>query len=319
MQILKINFDKKLVKVLFLQNFTCCVSLVHGKFDLKKMEEIQRYSSRVDVKGSFLDVLVTIAENARLLVIGSLLAGLCALGVGFLLPRTYQSVAVLQGDQIHASLMLTAVVLDPVIASFGLARESTLEDARINLRNQVTATVGRTDKLLTLTVSAPSPQQAQAIASALLQRTFQEARAKGSVRLRLEEQLAEARTRLKNAQDVGQSLYRQLDGSGTGTNARAEVARGYAELLGATGAAQAQIGLLEAQLEGLSEAQMIQAPTLPGNASQPKKGMIAVGATLAAGLALLLFVFIRQTLRNTAANQTTAAKLLRIRKSLGLS
>ena len=282
------------------------------------MEEIQRRSSHANGKGSFLDVLVTVAENVRLLVMGPLLVGLCALGIGFLLPQGYQSVAVLQGDPSHASLMLTAAVLDPVIASLGLARDATPEDARTKLRDQIKVSVGRTDKLLTLTVSAPSPQQAQAIASALLQGTFQEARVKGSVRLRLEEQLAEARTRLKNAQDVGQSLYRQLDGSGTGTNARAEVARGYAELLGATGAAQAQIGLLEAQLEGLSEAQMMQAPTLPGNASQPKKSMIAVGATLAAGLALLLFVFIRQTLRNTAANQTTAAKLLRIRKSLGL-
>jgi capsule polysaccharide export protein KpsE/RkpR len=214
--------------------------------------------------------------------------------------------------------MLTAAVLYPVIASLGLARDATPEDARTKLRKQIKASVGRTDKLLTLTVSAHSSQQAQAIAAAVLQRTYQEARPKGTARLRLEAQLAEARVRLKNAQDVGQSLYRQLDGAGTGANARAEVARGYAELLGATGAAQNQISLLEAQLEGLSEAQLIQAPTLPESASQPKKGLIAIGATLAAGLALLLFVFIRQTLRETAANQTTSAKWLRIRKSLGL-
>ena len=282
------------------------------------MEEIQRLSDRADVRDSFLDVLVTVAENARLLVMGSLLVGVCALGIGFLLPKTYESVAVLQGDPSHASLMLTAAVLDPVIASLGLARDTTLEDARTRLRKQIKAAIGRTDKLLTLTVSAPSPQQAQAIAAAVLQRTYQEARPKGTARLRLETQLTEARVRLKNAQDVGQSLYRQLDGSGTGANARAEVARGYAELLGATGAAQNQISLLEAQLEGLSESQLIQSPTLPVSASQPKKGLIAIGATLATGLALLLFVFIRQTLRDTAASQTTSAKWLRIRKSLGL-
>lgn len=281
------------------------------------MEEIQRPFGRASVKGSFLDALVTIAENARLLVVGSLLVGLCALGIGYLLPQTYESVAVVQGDASHASLMLTAAVLDPVIASLGLARDTTLEDARTRLRKQIKAAIGRTDKLLTLTVSAPSPQQAQAIAAAVLQRTYQEARPKGTARLRLETQLTEARVRLKNAQDVGQSLYRQLDGAGTGANARAEVARGYAELLGATGAAQNQISLLETQLEGLSESQLIQAPTLPGRPSQPKKGLIAIGATLAAGLALLLFVFIRQTLQDTAVSQATSAKWLRIRKSLG--
>jgi capsule polysaccharide export protein KpsE/RkpR len=285
---------------------------------LGKMEEIQGLSGNANVKGSFLDVLVTVAENGRLLVLGSLAAGLCALGIGFVLPQAYQSVAVLQGDPSHASLMLTAAVLDPVIASLGLARDATPEEARIKLRNQIKASVGRTDKLLTLTVSARSPQQAQAIAAAVLQRTYQEARPKGTARLRLEAQLAEAKVRLKNAQDVGQSLYRQLDGAGTGANARAEVARGYAELLSATGAAQNQIGLIEAQLEGLSEAQLIQAPTLPERASQPRKGLMALGATLAAGLALLLFVFVRQSLRETLVSQSTSGKWLRIRKSLGL-
>jgi len=200
----------------------------------------------------------------------------------------------------------------------GLGKDIALDDARRKLLGQIKTSVGRIDKLLTLTVSARSPQQAQAIATAVIQRTFQESRPKGTVRLRLEAQLAEARARFKNAQDVGQILFHQLDGAGTGTNARAEVARGYAELLGATGAAQNQIVVLEAQLEGLSDAQLVQLPTLPENPSYPKKGLIAIGATLATGLALLVFIFIRQSLRNTLVSDKNSAKLLRIRKSMGL-
>jgi uncharacterized protein involved in exopolysaccharide biosynthesis len=284
----------------------------------KKMEEIQNRLSGADADVGLLDVLVTLAENVKLLVIGSLLVGLCALGISFVLPPTYQSVAVLQAEQATASLMGTAAVLDPVIASLGLAKEDTVEEARIKLREQIKTAVGRNDKLLTLTVSGRSAQQAQAIANAVLQQTFQESRPKGSVRTRLETQLAEAKARLKNAQDASQGLLKRLESSGAGVNGGAELARGYAELLGASGAAQSQISALETQLEGVSEAQLVQSPTLPQKASQPKKGLIAIGATLAAGLALLLFVFMRQAFRNTEANETTSAKLLRIRKSLGL-
>ena len=282
------------------------------------MEEIQHRPGQSEINSSFLDVLLTLAENVRLLVFGSLGVGLCALGIGFMVPQTYQSVSVLQADPSTASVMLTAAVLDPVIVSLGLGKDIALDDARRKLLGQIKTSVGRIDKLLTLTVSARSPQQAQAIATAVIQRTFQESRPKGTVRLRLEAQLAEARARFKNAQDVGQILFHQLDGAGTGTNARAEVARGYAELLGATGAAQNQIVVLEAQLEGLSDAQLVQLPTLPENPSYPKKGLIAIGATLATGLALLVFIFIRQSLRNTLVSDKNSAKLLRIRKSMGL-
>ncbi|MEP6588484.1 MAG: Wzz/FepE/Etk N-terminal domain-containing protein [Polaromonas sp.] len=266
----------------------------------------------------FLDLLVTLAENLKLLIIGSLLVGLCALGISFVLPPTYQSVAVLQAEQATASLMVTAAVLDPVVASLGLAKDDTLDEARTKLREQIKTAVGRNDKLLTLTVSDRAAQQAQAIANAVLRQTYQESRPKGSARKRLEVQLVEAQARLNNAQDASVGLLKRLEANGSGATGGAELARGYAELLTATGAAQGQISALETQLEGLSEAMLIQSPTLPLKASQPKKGLIAIGATLAAGLALLLFVFMRQALRSNVANASVAGKWARIRLSLGL-
>ena len=282
------------------------------------MEETQNRYSGADVEVGLLDVLVTLAENVKLFVIGSLLVGVCALGISFMLPQTYQSVAVLQAEQPTASLMATAAVLDPVNMSLGLAKEDTVEDARSKLREQIKTAVGRNDKLLTLTVSAGAAQQSQTIATAVLQQTFLESRPKGTARTRLETQLIEAKSRLENAQDASKGVIKRLESSGAGVNGGVELARGYAELLNAAGAAQNQISALEALLEGVSGAQMVQAPTLPQKASQPKKGVIAIGATLAAGLTLLLFIFIRQILRNTTVNETSSAKLLRIRKSLGL-
>lgn len=279
------------------------------------MEDAPNRANSVQNEVGLLDLLVTLAENIRLLVVGPLVVGLCALIVSFLLPQTFQSVAVLQADQTTASLMATAAVLDPVIASLGLAKDNTVEEARTELRERIKTNVGRVDKLLTLTVSDRTASQAQAIAKALLQQTYQESRPKGSARVRIGVQLEEARMRLKNAQDASAGVLKRLESNSSGVAAGVELARGYAELLGATGTAQGQVSLLEAQLEGLTDAQLVQAPTLAQKPSQPKKGLIAIGATLATGLALLLFVFIRQAFLNITPSETTSAKVLRIRNS----
>lgn len=282
------------------------------------MEEVQNRFSGAQGELGLLDVLVTLAENVKLLVFGSLFVGVCALGIGYLLPKNYQSVAVIQAEQATASLMVTAAVLDPVSASLGLVKDGPVESARIKLQDQIKTAVGRNDKLLTLTVSADTPQQSQSLATAVLQQTFKESRPKGSVRSRLETQLAEAKVRLENAQNASKGVFKRLELSGTGVNGGVELARGYAELLNATGTAQTQISALETQLEGVSEAQVIQPPTLPQNPSRTKKGLLAIGATLATGFALLLFIFMRQAWRDGMKSEKSSAKLLCVRKSVGL-
>lgn len=281
------------------------------------MEETQSPLSATEEGIGLLDVLVTLAENIKLLIIGPLAVGLCALGISFLLPQTYESVAVLQAEQPTASLIATAAVLDPVVATLGLTKDDTVEEARRKLQSAIKTVVGRNDKLLTLTVSARTAQQAQAIANAVLEQTYLQSRPKANARTRLEAQLAEAQARLKNAQSATVSMARRLESPSTSGN---ELARGYgyAELLSTAAAAQNQIGALEAQLEGISQAQLVQAPTLPQKASQPKKASLAIGATLATGVVLLLFVLMRQALCNIAANAEAAWKLARIRRSLGL-
>ncbi len=55
----------------------------------------------------------------------------------------------------------------------------------------------------------------------------------------------------------------------------------------------------------------------PERKSKPKKALIAVIATLAAGFALLLFVFVRQALRNASADAESAEKLARLKAAWG--
>jgi uncharacterized protein involved in exopolysaccharide biosynthesis len=68
---------------------------------------------------------------------------------------------------------------------------------------------------------------------------------------------------------------------------------------------------------------VLQQPTLPTKKVAPKRGIITIMAALAAGFALLLFVFICQALRNAAQDAESAQKLSAIqtawRKALGKS
>ena len=260
-----------------------------------------------------LDILVTLAEDIKLLILGPLFVGICALGIAYIVPQTFESIAVLKAEQATASLMTTAAVLNPVAAELGLTQEDSPEEARRRLREQIKVAVGRNDKLLTLTVSAPTPHQAQSIADALLRETYLQSRPKASELARLEVQLKGAEARIKNA--AGALLKRmELSGAAGG----AELARGYGELLTVAAAAQKQVAELQILLDGVTDAQLVQAPTLPQKASKPKKGLIAIGATLAAGLALMLFVFVRQAVRGAAKDADAASKLARIRRALAL-
>ena len=283
------------------------------------MDEIQRPQSSLEGEITLLDILVTLAENIKLLVIGPVLAGLCALGLAFVLPQTYESVAVVQAENFPASLITSAAVLDPITKSMGLAKsDDAVEEARNDLRAQIRAVAGKTDKLLTITVSAQSAKQAQAVANALLEQAYLQSRPKANARLRLETQLAEAKGRLKSAQRAADSMIKRLDSPAVSVAGGAELARGYAETLNASSAAQGQVSALEAQLEGLSPAQLLQAPTLPQKASKPKKVVWAIGAALAAGLLLLGFVFMRQTVRSVARDGQATDKLAKIRRALSL-
>ena len=114
---------------------------------------------------SLLDLALTVAENLRLLIIGPIAAGLIALGVSSLLPKTFESVAILnvidQPEKV-ASLATSATVLDPVAEQIGLTKLATKDAARAELRGRVSMAVGRKDGLLTLTTKGESGEEAQA-------------------------------------------------------------------------------------------------------------------------------------------------------------
>jgi hypothetical protein len=275
---------------------------------------------------SLLDLLLTVSENIKLLILGPLAAGLCALGVSFTLPATYESVAILPsevaGFNLNSTLRLPSV-LDPVVVSQGLGKDKTVEQARLALNGRIKTVVGKQDKFLTLTVSGDTPGQAQAIAKALLAQIYEQNRPRGSNKVRLEAQLVSAKQRLTDAQRTAVGLLgileRGIKSEVALKSTGSDVSKSYTDLLAVLAGMQSQVVSIELQLEGMSDEQLLQAPSLPEKPVSQKKAMKATVAALGTGFALLLWVFVRSSLRAAGADPVSAAKLAAIRRALGFA
>jgi uncharacterized protein involved in exopolysaccharide biosynthesis len=281
------------------------------------MTDIPQFPEEDDI--SLLDLLQTMAENLRLLVIGPIVVGLLALAGASLWPKTYESTAILKAEQVTASLMLSAAVLDPIAANLGYTPKLNQDEARDKLKSEIKASFNAKDKLLTLTTQADTPQAAQALAKAVLQQTYAQSQPRDSEKLRLQKQMAQAQAREKEATQTAQLLGRKMDGGATA--GASEVAQGYAQMVGVVKESQAAQLDIERQLQGLDDSALLQEATLPTKHTAPKRGLVTIMATLAAGFALLLFVFIRQALRNASQDAESAQKISAIqaawRKALG--
>jgi hypothetical protein len=211
--------------------------------------------------------------------------------------------------------------LDHVVLKLDLAKGKTPEQARLELSGRIKFAQDKQTKLFTLTVSGDSPQQAQATAKALLTSAYEFMRPRGSAKERLELRLLQAKKTLSDASlakaGVLSILERGYKPESAFRAAGTELPRGYADLLNFVTNSYATVLSLEKELEGLTDEQLLQAPSLPEKPVSQKKAMIATIAALATGFALLLFVFIRQGLRTAGADPESAAKLAAIRRALG--
>jgi tyrosine-protein kinase Etk/Wzc len=88
----------------------------------------------------------------------------------------------------------------------------------------------------------------------------------------------------------------------------------YNETLFELFAKQFEVAKIDESREG-AVIQILDAAQAPERKSKPKKALIAIIATLAGGFAFLLFVFIRQALRNSIQNSESAKKLASIKAS----
>lgn len=286
-------------------------------------------STYEDDEISLLDLLVTITDNLKLLILGPMAAGLIALGVGFVVPPTFESEALIKvpnpvsttttttttvnkslSAEALAATLQSAVALDPVVLANGgpnTAQGQTLTDARKALQSRISVSIGKKDGLLTLKAQGESPQQAQQLAQQLIAQAQRVSKPHGDDLKRLQDQLDNQKLQLEAAQQA----LREYTQSKAANNTSAPL------LLTLVQSASQRMLELEDHMRGLTDSDIVQSPTLPDRAIKPNKSLIAVVAALATGFALLLFVFVRQAMRNAAADPTHASKLAHIKRSLG--
>jgi tyrosine-protein kinase Etk/Wzc len=156
-----------------------------------------------------------------------------------------------------------------------------------------------------------------ALAQLQAQITAQEIRV-ASYRGYLTETAPEIRQGLVELSALREQL-RKLEASGSGSDGASDyVARfrefKYQETLFELFSRQFELARVDESREAAS-AQVVDAAQPPERKSKPRKALIAIMASLAAGFALLLLVFIRHGLRRSAEDSLTRARLTSLRQA----
>lgn len=284
---------------------------------------------------SLLDLLLVVAENIKLLVLGPMLVGLLALGVSYSLPNSYVSQAVIASPnppvptatttptvttptytpQQTATLMTQPVVFEAAAALYNPPLPVAGRVTGMALASRTKVTVGK-DGLLRVDVAAPTPEQAHALAVALIDAWQKSTVPVGQARQDLEKRLLVAKTGL----ETSTALLRKL--AATGSTQQDQMTRGATSTnFIAISELQAryiadEIAIFQA-LQGVPHDVVKQPPTLPTEPVPRKKSLIGVLAALGSGFVLLFFVFMRQAWKNAAADPEAALKQSQLKRALG--
>lgn len=255
---------------------------------------------------SMLDILLALAESWKLLVFGPLIAGVLAGGLSFLLPKTYESVAVVRLTEEEVAFLHVASVLDPLIEKFGLLEGSDgiLEDARESLKTRIVYVVDKKTKLVTVAFKGQTPDVAQKLGRAALDMLLVELLPKGKDKEAIEQEIA------INNQMIADALYlveRETGKINTANTAKGQIVNLKLKNL--------ELGM---RLKSKGKEIFAQEPSLPQRKVSPNSSMVVLKVILLTGFVLLMFVFIRKALASIERDSATAAKLIILKTILGV-
>ncbi len=274
---------------------------------------------------SLIDLLILVAENLKLLVMGPLLVGALALALTYTMPKSYSSQAIIALpasnlqqlatlSQQTSAVMVSPLVLDAVVKSLELAGDRSVQTVREGLIGSIKIDAGK-EGLLQLDVIADTPLKAQSIANAIIDNWLkttlpsEQERAELSMRHEYAEfTLASIRRLMDRVAKDGKS-HTSSDGSVLSIASLAELRDKYL----------AEVLKLSRSLNGLTRDVVKQPPTLPTEPIAPRKTRITIAATLGAAIVLFLWIFMRRMWRDASQNPETSRKLLQLKKALGKS
>lgn len=283
-----------------------------------------------------LDLLVTVAENIKLLILGPLLVGLVA---WFWQPpsaTSYQSRFSIEASRLIESATTSEIRLSPGQASQQVVKplsrlvtsQSTLTLAAQLLKDQnlhalatalqpraISINIERNSSLIQVSVRADTAEHAQIMAHNLWSAIQQTSQPQGMIATQLQQALAQYRADLENTSRVEALINQRILEDAT---VDAQTLNAYALMLSQNTQLTQGIIQTELKLSGLLDSDLLTHPILGVSVNTSRKERLTtIVAVLATGFALLLFVFMRQALRNAGSQPESAAKLARIRRALG--
>jgi uncharacterized protein involved in exopolysaccharide biosynthesis len=281
--------------------------------------------SQDDYEISILDILVVLAENLRLIILVPLIVGLIALGVTYLIPKTYQSTALLrtndgvQGVQGGPVDFTSVDVLEqilkqqPGITTLGLSHEKTLQA----LLKRIQVTAKKQDSYITVAAQGSTPEKAQLLCRQVIESYRDLSLPRGQQLDAVKEEIKNTDDSIRDLSLVAKKISTNIDKVTPGTEGD-NVARAYVTIIEKLNFQKQNLFKLRQRLAGFGSEVFIQEPTLPDKPIKPKKTQIAIMATLAAGFLTILFVFVRAAFRNLSGDAESSEKLARIRRGFGL-
>lgn len=276
----------------------------------------------------FLDVLIIIAQNLRLLIFAPIVAGLLGFGIAYIWPPKYASVAYLtfpaeSEKQTGASksaeaLMRSPPVLDVVLKQYPQSGLPDRQRRELDRRIGWSAARGadrKTPNVVVVSVEDDSPQRARVINVALLEAWLEATKPKADRRARLEARLERTEEQLKAVSDLFDRLTGETPKLGL-PGMQNELALSLSGLLAQRAGHIASIDSLKLALAGVGRDVIVVPPTLPDEPIWPKKAWFAIAAAAGTFLVLLLFLLGRHAWHVGEASPQTRQKLAQIASAL---
>jgi LPS O-antigen subunit length determinant protein (WzzB/FepE family) len=282
-------------------------------------EQVVNHSEDDEI--SLLDILITLAESWRLLLLGPIIAGVVAGMLSFLWPKTFESVAIVRLTEAEVALLHAAPVLDPVIEQFGLLAEvgGGADDARQSLKQRLVFSVDKKTKLASITSKAETPEQAQALGRAAIAALLKELQVKGQEKALLLKTIAINQRAIESAEDAIESIQRSLKKGVFSDQAQESAVKNLAAINSDVAKRAQENEMLLQQLEIKGAEVFVQQPSLPERKTSPKRSVVVLSALFVSGFGLVFFVFMRKAWRNAEQNTKSASKIARIKYLLGFS
>lgn len=174
----------------------------------------------------------------------------------------------------------------------------------------IQASLGRTDRLVNISVTASSQQVAQSVNQSVLEKIFEISKPSGDEAERLQMLLENEKQRLNEVRKL-------ITETSLTSQSSPESIQAYGELLELASKREFTIDKIQAQLSGLNPQDIVRAPTVATPTANGKKLRTLTTGLIGGGFIALLWIFVRHAMASIRQDPQQAKKWALIKSNLG--